>query len=186
MHRPDGSYMFDDVKNDGCAHVDTNCLFLTREAMPLLARWSMIAPELRTILDTVYWQTVRVSGLSYAHDPKPSVAYRTTYENDFRRLGEPLPNGVKTVEDTGASIRWFKSLRRTQRQRMSREIGWPGSLFVRAERRLHYFLAARGYNGSSRGISLAPAGPRPRPVPDSARISAMLRWRSSRTRSKRH
>ena len=104
MHRPDGSYMFDDVKNDGRAHVDTNCLFLTREAMPLLVRWSMIAPELRTILDTVYWQTVRVSGLSYAHDPKPSVAYRTTYENDFRRLGEPLPKGVKTLEDTGASI----------------------------------------------------------------------------------
>jgi glycosyltransferase involved in cell wall biosynthesis len=149
MHRPDGSYMFDDDKNDGVLHVDTNCLFLTREAMPLVARWSMIPPELRTMGDTVYWQSIRRSGLVHAHERRPSVAYRTTYENDFRRLGEALPEGGKTVEETGASIRWVRSLGPAQRRRMNREIGWPGNLVVRAERRLHDFLAARKSRASA-------------------------------------
>jgi hypothetical protein len=151
MHAPDGSYMFDDDKNDGRVHVDTSCLFMTRAVMPVLARWAMMPRQLGPICDTVYWSTILQSGLSHAHDPEMTVAFRTTYEADFRRIGAPLPENVKTLHMSMEPIRWLKSLPAVERQRMRSELGWDSGLLGRCSRRVSR-VVARG----AKVLTLAP------------------------------
>lgn len=141
MHRPDGSYMFDDDKNDGRAHVDTSCLFLTRAAMPVLARWAMMPRQLGPICDTVYWTTLRQARLPCAHHAEPTMAFRSTYEADFRRLGEASPPNVKTLNETDQPIRWLKSLPPRERRRIRQELGWDVDLLARGTRRLSRTIA---------------------------------------------
>jgi hypothetical protein len=152
MHRPDGSYMFDDDKNDAKAHVDTSCLFMTRAAMPVLARWAMLPRQLGPICDTVYWSTLRQARLAFAHDPATTVAFRTTYEADFHRLGEPVPPNVKTLHMTMEPIRWLKSLSGAERRRIRRELGWDTDVLARGSRRL-----SRSIVRGAQALRLAPA-----------------------------
>ncbi len=139
MWRPDGSYMFDDDKNDGRRHVDTSCLFMTRSIFSVLARWAAMPKQLGPVCDTVYWETIKEAGLSVAHDPTPTVCFRTTYESDFRRLGEPFPSGVKSVASTDAPFDWIASQPPAARRRIRRELGWPLSIRSRLSRRLGTF-----------------------------------------------
>jgi glycosyltransferase involved in cell wall biosynthesis len=141
MHRPDGSYMFDDDKNDGRKHVDTNCFFLTRPAIRVLARWAAMPRQLSPISDTVYWETIRRERLPRAHNATPTVCYRTTWESDFRRMAEPMPEGVKRLEMTNAPYGWIKALSSSERKRVRRELGWPPGLPAKVMRRLRAMKA---------------------------------------------
>ena len=96
MHRPDGSFMFVDDKNDGETHVDSNCYFLLRPAMGVMLRWATMPKELAPIGDTVYLKTIKRARLAHAHDPHVSVCYRSTWVSDFERIGEVPPPGAKT------------------------------------------------------------------------------------------
>ncbi|WP_375690441.1 hypothetical protein [Pseudooceanicola sp. LIPI14-2-Ac024] len=125
MHRLDGSYMFEDDKSDGHRHVDTNCLFLTRAALPLIARWAHMPRELWPVGDSVYWSSIRRSGLPVARLERPTVHYRTTWESDYSRLGEALPEGGKTSAFTDQPYLWFKALPAADRWRIWREFGFP-------------------------------------------------------------
>lgn len=136
MHRPDGSYMFDDDKNDGKRHVDTNCFFLTRPAIRVVARWAAMPRQLSPISDTIYWETIKRERLSCAHNATPTVCYRTTWESDFRRLAEPMPEGVKRLEMTDAPYGWIKALSSSERNRVRQELGWPPGLPTKVVRRL--------------------------------------------------
>lgn len=136
MHRPDGSYMFDDDKNDGKRHVDSNCFFLTRPAIKILTRWAAMPRQLSPITDTVYWETIKRARLSHAHNKTPTVCYRTTWESDFKRMAEPMPEGVKRLEMTDAPYRWIKALSAAERRRIRSELGWPLGLPAKLARRL--------------------------------------------------
>ncbi len=136
MHRPDGSYMFDDDKNDGVDHVDTNCYFLTRACMHTISRWAMMPKQLAPISDTIYLQTIIRGKLPRAHSPAPTVCYRTTWESDFHRLGEPLPEGVKYLGMTTEPFRWFKTLPSAQRRHIRAELNWPLAWPTRIKRKL--------------------------------------------------
>jgi glycosyltransferase involved in cell wall biosynthesis len=125
MHRIDGSYMFDDDKNDGCSHVDTSCLFLTAPALPIVTRWALMPGQLGGICDTIYWSSIKSSKLLHAHEPSCTVCFRTTYEADYRRLHEPLPAEAKLLEDTDRPFYWFKSLPAKDRWRVWKDLGWP-------------------------------------------------------------
>lgn len=125
MHRLDGSYMFDDDKSDGRSHVDTSCFFLTRSALPVIARWASLPRELGAICDTIYWSSIRSGKLSHAHESTRTVCFRTTYAADYHRLSEPLPAGAKLLEDTNKPFYWFKSLSAEDRWRIWKDLGWP-------------------------------------------------------------
>ncbi len=125
MHRADGTYMFDDLKSDGRTHVDTNCLLLTRAALPIIARWAYMPRELYPVGDSVYWSSIRTSRLSRAHEPVATVCYRTTWEADYKRMGEPIPAGSKTLAFTDQPYHWFKSLPARDRWRIWQEFGFP-------------------------------------------------------------
>jgi len=141
MHRPDGSYMFDDDKNDGRIHVDTSCLFMTRAILPVLCRWGAMPKELGPICDTVYWGTIQREKMTCAHDPAPTVCFRTTYEADFHRVAEALPEGVKTLRMTMMPIQWWKGLPAVERRRITKALGWPPGLRAGLARRLAMLTA---------------------------------------------
>ncbi|MFN4129916.1 MAG: glycosyltransferase family 2 protein [Paracoccaceae bacterium] len=154
MHRGDGSFMFVDDKNDGNTHVDTSCFFLTAVCRPVLAKWSMMPRQLGPICDTIYLGSIKQHRLSLAHDATPTVRFRTTYEADFRRLGEPMPPDVKTLEMTMETIRWYKSLPLAQRRQIRRQIGWPQGGLEPLQRRFEQlrrrFLATSGEPAGTR------------------------------------
>jgi len=136
MHRPDGSYMFDDDKNDGTRHVDTSCFFMTRPVIAVLARWIAMPKQVAPVCDTVYLETIKRGHLPYAHDPALTVCFRTVYESDFLRLDEPMPIGVKTLAATDAPFHWIKALSTSERKRVQHELGWPPGLPAKVARRL--------------------------------------------------
>lgn len=125
MHRFDGTFMFDDDKNDGRTHVDTSCYFLTRAAGGVLARWGLIPRGLADIVDTIYWQTILGARLDHAHQVTPTVCYRTPYEADYLRMGEVMPPGGKALSVTDRPFAWFHGLPPQQRMQIRRDIGWP-------------------------------------------------------------
>lgn len=125
MHRPDGSFMFVDDKNDGVTHVDSNCYFLTRRAMGVMLRWATMPKELSPISDTVYLKSLQRERLSRAHDPHVTVCYRSTWVSDFQRLSETPPKGAKSREFTDRPYLWIRTLSLSERHRIRRELGWP-------------------------------------------------------------
>ncbi|MFT3973086.1 MAG: glycosyltransferase [Amaricoccus sp.] len=136
MHRPDGSFMFIDEKNDGRTHVDSNCYFLVRPAMSVMLAWATMPKELSPISDTVYLQSIRRARLSHAHDPHISVCYRSTWASDFERIGEVPPPDAKVLAFTDQPYDWLKSLSWSERRRIRRELGWPPGLAGKIARRL--------------------------------------------------
>jgi hypothetical protein len=108
IHRPDGSVMFTDPECDGVKHVDTSCYFVTKQAFEILPKWAMMPRQLGPICDRIMWQLIRSQGLSCAHSPQPSVAFRTQYECHYRAICEPAPPGAKLNDtSTGAAWEWW-------------------------------------------------------------------------------
>lgn len=140
MHRWDGSFMFDDDKNDGRTHVDTSGFFCTRSCRATIARWSLLPRELGPICDTVYFGSVQSSGLSRSHEIKPTFCFRTSYESDYRRLGEEFPPNVKKLAETDRPFEWFASLPAIERWQICRALGWPSSTRNKLKLRVEYAL----------------------------------------------
>lgn len=140
MHRIDGSFMFDDDKNDGRTHVDTSCYFLTRGAFPVLARWGLIPRGLADIVDTIYWESILGAKIPCAHEPVQTVCYRTPYEADYARIGEAMPPSGKARSVTDKPFSWFKALPAEDRFKIWKDLGWPAK--PRSVAALHLAYAA--------------------------------------------
>lgn len=136
MYRPDGSYMFDDDKNDGITHVDSNCYFLMRPAMRVLLGWATMPKELAAISDTIYLASIKRAGLPRAHERKVTVCYRTTWESDFRRIGEVPVSSTKNLDITNKPFRWIGERSLSERRRIRHELGWPDGFGSAIGRRL--------------------------------------------------
>lgn len=96
--REDGSPMFVDWECDGVDFADTSCLWLTGRALSLIPLWGAMPRDGGPIGDRVFWRAVVNKGVSRAHDPHPSVVFRSRYGFHYERAGEPSPPGAKTLE----------------------------------------------------------------------------------------
>ena len=125
IHRLDGSLMYADVNEcDGQRHVDTSCLFFTRAAFRLLPIWAMMPPQLGAIGDTVMFQAILARRLPRAHNPQPTVAFRTQYQVHYWNIGEPAPPGTKSnAESTGQAVAWWNALPEAVRNDWTRYFG---------------------------------------------------------------
>jgi glycosyltransferase involved in cell wall biosynthesis len=95
----------------GPKHVDTSCLFLTRSAFQLLPLWVMMPKELGPICDRVMWQAILARGITHAHHPQPTVAFRTQYQFHYALLKETPPPGTKSHDESvGKAVKWWNSL----------------------------------------------------------------------------
>jgi hypothetical protein len=127
INRLDGSLMYTDLlESNGREHVDTSCLFITRPAFRVLPVWGMMPPQLGPLCDRVMWGAIRGHRFTTAHNPQPTVAFRTQYEAHYRAIGEPPPPGAKSNADsTGVAYRWWQSLSAEDRAAWSRHMGIP-------------------------------------------------------------
>jgi hypothetical protein len=100
----------DILESDGKRHVDTSCLFLTRQAFGLLPLWAMMPHELGPRCDQVFWLAIQAQKFSRAHSNEPTVAYRTRYDIHYKNMREAPPAGVKRVADFLQVGDWWASL----------------------------------------------------------------------------
>jgi glycosyltransferase involved in cell wall biosynthesis len=129
VHRADGSLMFTDEECDGQSHVDTSCLFLTREAFRILPYWATMPRQFGPICDRAIWQIILAHDISSAHYGQPTVAFRTQYEFHYRKIGETPPPGSKSNEDsTGSSWSWWDALEPAVRESWKRYFSGEGPL----------------------------------------------------------
>ena len=82
---------------DGERFVDTNCLFLTREAFRFAADWFLMPRDYAHVGDRYVWKRIRESGISRHHEPHPSINYRTRYESHYLYFGRQPPPDAKTA-----------------------------------------------------------------------------------------
>jgi hypothetical protein len=107
LFRLDGSYMATCLTSDGQQHADTNTLFLTRAAFPLIPRWVTIEPDEHPIGDRIFWLAVKDSGLPRAHEARPTVCYLATHAGFYLAMKEPVPPGVSSGEEVRKALqRW--------------------------------------------------------------------------------
>lgn len=86
---------------DGETFVDTNCLFFTRKAFPLVSTWYLMPPHLASVGDRVVWKAVLQSRLVRAHQPLPTTNYRTSYRAHYLYFGVAPPvNTKETIQVT--------------------------------------------------------------------------------------
>lgn len=102
--RVDGSPMFFDEENDGAAHVDANCFFVTRPAFHLLPFWAFIPMLAATYGDRVFWQIVKNTPTSLAHSEARTVNYRSRYAVHYRAIGETPPPDAKESAVPGPAV----------------------------------------------------------------------------------
>ncbi|MET0876302.1 MAG: glycosyltransferase, partial [Tardiphaga sp.] len=107
--REDGSPMFVDWESNGVDFTDTSCLWLTGPALGLIPLWGMMPPQAGPIGDRVFWRAVVNQGLTRAHDPRPTVAFRTRYQIHYEQAGETAPEGAKTIEMVSDCADWFSN-----------------------------------------------------------------------------
>jgi len=105
LHRLDGSVLGRCTEVDGERFVDTNCLFMTRDAYWLNSVWWLLPTDLHAIDDRIVWSKVLKSGIARAHSGEPTVAYRTAFVHHYRQFGEKPPKGAKDGREIGHAIR---------------------------------------------------------------------------------
>ena len=126
IHRADGSLMLvDQSESNARTLVDTSCMFLARRAFPVVPVWSLMPRQMAAACDTVFFRAVIARRLPRAHEPRPLVAFRTSYAAHYHAIGEPPPPGAKTIEETERCFAWWRGLAAAERAAWDRILGGP-------------------------------------------------------------
>jgi hypothetical protein len=97
-----------------------------RPAFRVLPIWMMMPTQLGPVGDQVIWQSIVARRIPCAHNPKPTVAFRTKEHVHYWSLGEPAPSGAKSnVESTGKALSWWNSLPEPVRNEWGRYFASP-------------------------------------------------------------
>ncbi len=104
LNRIDGTELGPCQQNDGKGFIDTNCYFVTRTAREVTTLWIEMAPELHPVGDRVLLLGIRSRGYRTAHSPVPTVHYRTSFPEDYRRFGETPPDGARARPEVARAI----------------------------------------------------------------------------------
>ncbi len=116
LHHLDGTYLGRCAECDGQFFVDTNCLFLTKDAFPVISVWFNMDRGLDAVGDRVVWFQIQQLGYSTAHDVEASVHYRTTYRGHYEQLKIAPPPDAKGGDDVQQSRMLFETLREKARR----------------------------------------------------------------------
>jgi hypothetical protein len=114
LHRLDGTLLGCCRETNGENFVDTSCYFLTRVAFPVVPVWWMMESWMHAIDDRVVLTRIRQAGLTQAHSPLPTVAYRTAFKFHYERFGETPPPGTKTGKEIFAAIERAKRMQQAR------------------------------------------------------------------------
>jgi FkbM family methyltransferase len=123
VHRMDGTVLYDrDSESDGVTFADTSCLCVFRPAYDVIALWGTMPREAGPVCDHVMWEAIRLRGIARAHDPEPTVAFRTRYAFHYVNAGETPPPNAK-VTDTRNAWLAFRALPYARRRGVMLGVG---------------------------------------------------------------
>ena len=105
IHSLDGAELYvDTVESNGENMVDTNSMFLTRDALHLLTYW-VTEPGQRLWSDRYFWNAVKMSKIPVARSLKPTVAYVSKWAWHYQYAGvEPPPDAVWIDQDAAGNL----------------------------------------------------------------------------------
>lgn len=111
LHHIDGRMLGVCFENDGETFVDTNCMFLAREAFPIISAWHMVDRRLDPVGDRVVWFQIKKLGLQTAYSQQPTVCYRTNYIEHYKHFNAEPPEGARKGFDHYPSRKLFDDLK---------------------------------------------------------------------------
>ena len=124
IHRWDGTLLEAlDPESDGAKFTDTSALCFFQGAFDVLTLWGAMPPVAGPIGDRLIWRAVKLRGVSHAHDPAPSLAFRSQYAHHYRRMGDKPPKGAKTGPDLAKAWAKFRAIPYPERIGMLLGIG---------------------------------------------------------------
>ena len=144
----DGSLLIaNDSENDGTDFVDTSCLCVFFLAFDLFSLWALQPRELAPSCDRIMWSAIVARGIRHAHDPKPTVAFRSQYEIYYAAARETPPVGFKTTASVDRVTTQWENLPLSRRYGLLLGMGGVDDLAA---------LASNGCRGtaSSRSTSM--------------------------------
>jgi glycosyltransferase involved in cell wall biosynthesis len=95
LYDVDGNLLGPCPEVDGKRFVDTNCLFLTRQAFGIVAAWYLMPPANAPAGDRIVWKAVKQAKLKRVHVTQATVNYRTRYAVHYRYFGKQPPPSAK-------------------------------------------------------------------------------------------
>ena len=113
LHHIDGTKLGLCLENDGDAFVDTNCMFLTKEAFPIISVWHTVDRRLDCMADRVVWFQAKQLGFTTAHSSEPTVCYRTNFQEHYEQFNVSPPEGTRNGYDYYPSRKLFEDLKTT-------------------------------------------------------------------------
>lgn len=87
----------DRVESNGVNMVDTNCMFLTRRAIPYLTAW-ITDPAHALISDRIFWHVCLTNGLKVIRCDNPTVGYVTKWAWHYEYVGRAVPGDTVWLE----------------------------------------------------------------------------------------
>lgn len=105
LHGLDGNMLYvDNWESNGKDFTDTNCMFLTRVALPLMTEW-ITDPSRRLWSDRAFWDAVLRSKSPITICAKPTVAYVTKWAAHYVNAKvEPPPDSVWIGKDEADNL----------------------------------------------------------------------------------
>ena len=152
IHGLDGTLLeAEDPESDGVKFTDTSCLCFFQGAFDLLTLWGAMPRVAGPIGDRLMWRAVKLRGVSHAHDPAPTLAFRSQYAHHYMRNGKKPPKGAKTGPDLAKAWAKFRAIPYSERIGML--LGLGGAQTVRALQKPQLAQQVRVREVSVRGIN---------------------------------
>lgn len=105
--RPDLSVMnIKEEKN----HVDTNCYFFLRGSHYLMPTWNMMAKELSSVGDRIFFKKLNAAKLKFVENQRQTVNYLDFWASHYLALGEIPPDGAKNNVSSKNGMQIFGEL----------------------------------------------------------------------------
>lgn len=130
LHRIDGTLLPLLQQGDNVRHVDTNCLFIAREAFELLPVWGTWPRELSRIDDRMFWHAALARGCTHAFTGALTACYEAAHVAFYHTVGETPPIGARPNIDLGQLFAWHASLPPAKRDELDQRWGFSVSLLL--------------------------------------------------------
>lgn len=98
LRRKDGSLINVCNESDGKNFNDTNCYFLTREAMLVSTSWGFKEKKMSLVGDRLVWSHVTQRFPRRSHNPAPTVNYTTNIAMHYLQANEHPPADARVIQ----------------------------------------------------------------------------------------
>jgi hypothetical protein len=104
-------------------HIDTNCYFFLRGSHFLLSTWNLIAKDLSSVGDRIFYRKIIAEKLNFVENSKETVNYLDLWASHYALIGESPPIGAKKNVSTSKSLSNFEMKSEKLKLSLKRNMG---------------------------------------------------------------